>query len=287
MMDRSSASAFVYSKASALLAKSFTGENAQKLFAVRSLKELYTLLFGDGIPAIPEVMLAKEIEDKATRRFHELYSDLLKNFSKPTRILSEIARFYEYENSSQNDPEQDEKYVRDLWESLNELPSGERENLRKFIKTELSMRNVLWALRLKVYYNFDSEEIKKRLVYSNSLRKKHDILAVDALKILDKDISSYEDWKNWKYSDLLNPHEEGVVWEIDPGWVEKAARVKLVKLYQRSFHKEPMSVLSLVSWFKIKENELNYIRTVAEGLRLDVEQEKIMEAAGLVRRKNG
>ena len=285
MMDRSAASAFVYSKASGILAKSFTGDNAEKLFSVKSLRELYTLLFGSEIPAVPEVLLAKEIENKAAKKFHDLYADLLSNFSSPERILSEIFRFYEYENSGDNKLENDEKIVRDLWASVLELPSNERENLKKFIKTEISLRNVLWALRLKVYYHFSPEEIQKRLVYSDNLRKKHDILAEDALSILDKDPSSYDDWKNWKYAQFLNPHEDGVVWEIDPSWVGKSARVSLVKLYQRSFHKDPMSVLSLISWFKIKENELNNIRAVAEGLRLDVEQEKIMEAAGFEKRQ--
>ena len=39
-MDRSSADAFVYAKASGSLAKSFVGERANKLFAVTSLQEL-------------------------------------------------------------------------------------------------------------------------------------------------------------------------------------------------------------------------------------------------------
>lgn len=280
MMDPSAASAYIYSKASGMLAKSFTGSNAEKLFSVKSLKELYSLLFSDEIPSIPEIMLAKEIESKAAQKFHDDYQNLLKTFSAPAKILSEIFKFYEHENSSDNDNQEDEQYVRNLWSAVKELPSSERENLEKFIKQELSMKNILWALRLKVYYQMSPEEILKRLAYSDNLRRKHDILAGEAISILEKDIGSYDDWKDWKYAAFLNPHEEGVVWEIDPTWVEKAAKQSLMKLYRRSFHKDPMSVLSFVSWFKIKENELDYIRSVAEGLRLDAGQDKIMAAAG-------
>ena len=38
----------------------------------------------------------------------------------------------------------------------------------------------------------------------------------------------------------------------------------------------------LVTWFKIKQFELDCIRTAAEGLRLNVEQGKVQEFAGVV-----
>ena len=98
--------------------------------------------------------------------------------------------------------------------------------------------------------------------------------------IIGKDVASYDDWKDWKYADFLNPHEEGVVWELDPCWIERALKNYLIKSYRRFFHKDPMSVTSLVSWFRIKQNELDCIRTVAEGLRLEVEPEQVMEVAG-------
>ena len=79
----------------------------------------------------------------------------------------------------------------------------------------------------------------------------------------------------------MNPHEDGVVWEVNPTWVEKSVKRELNKMYSSCFHKNPMSVLSLVSWFKIKQHELDCIRTVAEGLRLDVESEKLHDIAGI------
>ena len=118
------------------------------------------------------------------------------------------------------------------------------------------------------------------MVYSDSKKRKGDVLVRQAFDILDKDISSYDDWKKWKYADFLNPHEEGAVWSIDPCWIERSLKNYLVKSYKRFFHKDPMSVTSLVSWFRIKENELDCIRTVAEGLRLEVEKDKVMELSG-------
>ena len=51
-MDKSSADAYVYVKASGILARSFVGAKARELFSVRSLKELWSLIFKKEVPAI-------------------------------------------------------------------------------------------------------------------------------------------------------------------------------------------------------------------------------------------
>ncbi|MBQ9207688.1 MAG: V-type ATPase subunit [Treponema sp.] len=284
-LDTSAASSFVYAKASGLLAKSFTGENAIKLFSVQSLRELYTLLFDDEVPSVPEVLLSKEIEVKSEEKFLTQYKNLLDEFEQPSPILSEILSFYEYEISeksadSEENAKNDRERIMALWNSLSSLSGTDRENLEQLYKMEISFKNILWVLRLKVYYRFSPEEILEHLVYSENRKRKDDVLAREAVAIARKDISSYDDWKNWKYAEFLNPHEEGVIWEIDPCWIERSLKSYLAKAYKRFFHKDPMSVTSLVSWFRIKQYELDCIRAVAEGLRLGVEQERVMEVAG-------
>lgn len=282
-LDRSAASSFVYAKASGLLAKSFVGDNSLRLFSVQSLRELYTLLFEDEVPGVPEVMLSKEIEVRAEKKFLEQYKSLLSEFESPSPILSEILSFYEYEKSekSENSSVSDREQIMALWNAVSSLRGNDREQLEQLYKMEISLKNVLWVLRLKVYYKFSREEIIEHLVYSETRHRKDDVLVREAMAIIDKDVSSYDDWKNWKYSEFLNPHEEGVIWEIDPCWIERALKNYLAKAFRRFFHKDPMSVTSLVSWFRIKQYELDCIRTVAEGLRLGVESEKVMEAAGI------
>lgn len=282
-LDKSAASSFVYAKASGLLAKSFVGENAIKLFSVQSLRELYTLLFNEDVPSIPEVMLAKEIEQKSEAIFITQYKNLLSEFDNPSPILSEILSFYEYEHSDglAKDEEKDKQRIMSLWNAISTLKGSDRDNLLELYKMEISFKNILWVLRLKVYYKFTPEEILDNLVYAGERKRKDDILAREAVSIVKKDISSYDDWKTWKYASFLNPHEEGVIWEIDPTWIERSLKNHLAKAYRRFFHKDPMSVTSLVSWFRIKQYELDCIRSVAEGLRLGVESEKVMEVAGV------
>lgn len=186
------------------------------------------------------------------------------------------------EEQQMQDSRLDAQYVHELWAAVQRLPHAERETVADFIKTEIAYNNIIWALRLKRFYNLPPEEIQERLVFAQVADKGCDVFAHDALKVLEKDLEAYDDWKDWKYADCLNPHEEGVVWELDPSFVELALRRKLQQKALYAFHKEPFSAMVLVAWYKIKQHELACIRTVAEGLRLNVEQNQILTAAGEV-----
>jgi hypothetical protein len=337
-MDRSAAGAYVYAKASGMLAKSYVGSRAVRLFSVKSLGELWTLLFRTEVPAVPEVLLARQIEDSAQRQFLEQFINLLDNYTKPDDVLVSLLRFYDYDNlkdlaaalcyreskmpmiadihqytmlhynkwpdlasitagspvswynkapeaheQQAADAKLDVQYVKDVWRSVQKLPAGVRKPVRELIREELSIQNALWAIRLRVYYKMDADEIPARLAYADESHPSDDVLAGEALSILHKDTGSWDDWKDWKYARDLNPHEEGVVWEIDPRWIERIAKIRLNEHALKAFHKYPFTAMVLVSWFKIKQNELDCIRTVAEGLRLNVEQSQVMNFAGVSR----
>lgn len=335
-MDSSAASAYVYAKASGMLATSFVGNRASKLFSMRSLRELYGFLFPNETPSLPESLLAKEIESLSEKRFIEEYLTLLESYSKPAKILVSLLHYYDYNNvkeigaalslgetarpdisdikrhSMMNyaawpvlrkitehstiswyteavdiseqykiDSKIDEAYISELWSAVKELSGDERAEAERIVAAEFSFRNVLWALRLKVYYKMPADEIFERLAFADTSRPKADVFARRAVEILGKDCENWDDWKDWRYASHLNPHEDGVVWEIDPSWVGKSVKREVDRMYAGAFHRNPLSVLSLVSWFKMKQNELDCIRTVAEGLRLDVPSEKLRDVAGI------
>lgn len=280
-MDSSAASAYAYAKASGLLAKSFVGDRVYRLFSVKSMRELYMLLFAGDVPAVPEILLSKEIEVRAAENCVAQYKKLLSAFSRPSPILSEILKFYEYENSAETNDDTDRAMIRSLWNDIQRLPSADRKNLEKLYRVEFSFKNILWVLRLKLYYHFSDEQILAHLVFCNPSDGRTDVLAGEAVSIIGKDVNSYDDWKDWKYARFLNPHEDGVMWEIDPCWIERSVKNELVRAYQHFFHRDPMSVTSLVAWFRIKQNELDCIRTITEGLRLEVGADAVFEAAGV------
>ena len=323
MMDKSAADAYVYAKVSGILASSYSGKNAEKLYSAKSLTELYSLLFEGEVPVIPENLLAKEIEEKSVRAFIKQYCHLVECYSRPQEILLTLLQSYDYSNlkmiagalcmketkcpevidlknyslldygnwpdikkitqkdrlswydrvpdiSEQQvmDTKLDFQYLRDLWDAACKTEAAVKNQIKSLITEEIKIHNIVWAMRLKLYYGMDRETVCQKLFFEDFKSGEADIFAGEALKILSRDFSNFEEWKNWKYARVLNPHEEGVVWEIDPRWVESAFRTGLVKKYSTVFHKYPLTSLALVCYFKIKQDELNNIRYVTEGLRL-------------------
>lgn len=322
-MDKSSADAYVYAKICGKISKTYSGKNIEKLYSVSSLSELYSLLFNEEIPAVPETLLAKQIEEKAENNFVKEYSSLLDCYDKIDDLLITLLHFYDYNNLktiaaalclhesqlpnvmelgkysllkyenwpdiakiTENtelswynkiplleeqqilDTKLDFQYLTNLWNCACRQDLSVREQTKKIIRNEIVFNNIVWALRLKVYYRFNDERIVDKLFFKEQKKSKGDLFAGEALKILKKDISNHEEWKNWKYCSSLNPVTEGVQWQIDPRWVESEFEKKMIKEYSSMFHKNSLTSLALVCYFKIKQNELNNIRRVTEGLRL-------------------
>lgn len=341
-MDKSAADAFVYAKASGMLARSFTGQRASQLFSVHSLKELWALLFTKEVPVIPEKLLAKALELEAQNQFVAQYLSLVSNYAHPDQILISMLHIYDYNNikqigaalcfdekempaviditpyniinydkwpdiaamtqgyelswynkkpeiheQQQDDYLLDSQYIREIWASLKKLSGSCRAPVTELVRDHFRMENILWALRLRVYYKMPKETVLDRLVFVQNEHDDTDPIAGEAVRILDWDVDSYDEWKTWKFRTLLNPHEEGVVWSVDPRWVYNASRKQYVEKAQKMFHLYPFTACPLVCWYIIKKNELDTIRTASESLRLNFNAVQAMQLAGVTEEKNG
>ncbi len=169
----------------------------------------------------------------------------------------------------------DIQYTKILWSSVKKIPANSRLSVEKLIKEHIILQNILWAIRLKTYYGFTYDQIVEQLVFNDDSHPHSDILAGPALTAMDKNADTWDDWADWKYVDLLNPNDEGSVWHIDPTWLQNAINVYLNKMAYKAFRRGASSAHILTTWFKIKEYELNCIRTCVEGLRLNVDTEQL------------
>ena len=97
-MDKTGAACFIYAKANGILGKSFTLKRAHKLFEVKSLGELWTLLFRTQPPMVPEVLLSQQIEEKAFSTFISQYEKFINLYDKPEPVLINQLLTYEGEN---------------------------------------------------------------------------------------------------------------------------------------------------------------------------------------------
>ena len=185
------------------------------------------------------------------------------------------------EERQQMDYKLDLQEIRALWKYVTKVSDSSRHALVEYFTEDYKIKNMLWALRLKIYYQMPNEEILKNLFYISDKPSFEDPLCKCAIEILDKAPDNYNDWKKWRYSSYLNPHEEGQLWTVDPMWIEQKLRIGDVKRIKKVLHQFPLTYASLVMYFRIKLQELNAIRAATEALRLNADKSEAMYVAGI------
>jgi vacuolar-type H+-ATPase subunit C/Vma6 len=329
-MDKEAASSFVYAKASGILSRSFIGERANLLFEAKNLSQLWSAIFSEEVPLIPENLLADEIEKKSVQAFVDIFIKLISCYDKPDKLFLSLLHEYEYANIKQcvasvmnkeampavvelgnysgikyqyypdlqkmtNDtvfsfinhiPDSkeylemckklDDMYITEIYDAVNSIQLTERSACKKLLFKQLQLKNVIWAARLMVFYGMTGEQILPLLscVSDNVLT---DEIASKAVKVLDLSPDDYQAWKKTEFSFLLNPCVTEVSWKIDPIWMENVLNSYVAKNAKAMFHQYPFTACVLICFFLLKKQELNYIRTVSEGLRLaaDISEMKI------------
>ncbi len=174
----------------------------------------------------------------------------------------------------------DIQVCRHLWESAQREKGEARDALLALYRQEFIIKNVVWALRLRLYYKMKSEDIIHNLIYVTDKPGPSDPVTAPALKTLDWPLDEYGPWSEWKYASLVNPHVDGQVWQIDPIWIERRNRVEICRKASLLFHQFPSDPCGLIGWYKMKNFELSCIRTAVESIRLNVNPEEAMEAVG-------
>lgn len=168
-----------------------------------------------------------------------------------------------------------------FWNSLQKASFGIRKELINFFTEYYTLKNFVWALRLKVFYKMTPQEIQNNLLFVTDFADSKDPICKDVLNVLDNPIDTYEAWNDCKYKSLLNPHEEGMVWKVDPLWVEHQIRILQTKKTFSMFHKFPLTEIPIVMFFFLKIQETNVIRSSVERIRLGADIKDSMYAAGI------
>lgn len=162
----------------------------------------------------------------------------------------------------------DNQYVGMMWEAAHKMPQNIRKAAVNFVRDEAVMNNIAWALRLKVYYNMEKDEVQKHLSSAKKVSETDEI-AGPAMQMLEWPADSWDVWSKWKYAFLLNPHDTDD-WSVDPLWVERESKARQQKAAERLFRAYPLTEMPLVAWFRIKQHECDMIRMAAEGIRLGI-----------------
>jgi vacuolar-type H+-ATPase subunit C/Vma6 len=168
--------------------------------------------------------------------------------------------------------ELDRFYYASLWKALYALAPRDRFRAEKLLAEEVSLRNALWALRLRTYYDMPAEEVRGRLMDGGGeqFRRRGRISPVtaDAVSSLGFALDNRRDWEGWSREKFLNPAPENGAWKADPRHFQNAASDHLYRLARRSFHSNPFSLDAVFCFIKLKQFEEDILTSVAEGLGL-------------------
>jgi hypothetical protein len=167
----------------------------------------------------------------------------------------------------------DRHYYTSLWKDLLSLPKKDRISAEQILSEEISLRNAVWALRLRTYYGFSAGELRD-LIFSFPGKKS---LADDAEASLSMALDNRADWERWNRFAFLNPEIPGISWKADPRYFQNAASEYLYRLARLSFRMRPFSVDTAFCFIKLKQFEEDLLTSVAEGLGLGMPSREIFD----------
>jgi vacuolar-type H+-ATPase subunit C/Vma6 len=197
--------------------------------------------------------------------------------------------------------ELDKRYYHALWRALKRLPRGDRVSADRILGEEISLRNCVWALRLRGYYGMSAEEVSEHLMdiglsgaekpgrdtpaagkapFSRSSKRRAavsqgDSLAADARASLNLSLDTRSAWDGWKREQFLNPEIPGQSWTADSRYFQNATGEYLYKLALRFFRRKPFSIDTAFCFIRLKQYEEDLLTSMAEGLGLGMTSQDV------------
>jgi len=173
--------------------------------------------------------------------------------------------------------ELDARYYLGLAKSLDQLPGEDRAIAQRILSDEISLRNCVWALRLRTYFKKSAADTGEHLMnirmHSDSVRD----LTAEALGSLYLPLDSRAHWNGWKWEKFLNAEKSGEHWSVNPRHFQNAASQYLYRLAWRCFHNAPAEMSTIFCFIKIKQFEEDLLTSIAEGLGMGMNSADVFQ----------
>jgi hypothetical protein len=164
----------------------------------------------------------------------------------------------------------DRQYYLGVTKSLRRLSGDDRAFAERILAEEISLRNCVWALRLRCYYKKTAEETAKYLmdIRMRSAGGGEISLAAEALESLSMGLDTRSAWQGWRWEKFLGREKPGEIWMADPRYFQNAASEYIYGLAMHCFHRMPLAVSTVFCYIKLKQFEEDLLTSIAEGLGL-------------------
>jgi len=173
--------------------------------------------------------------------------------------------------------ELDLRYYTLLVQSLSRLSAADRLYTQQILADEISLRNCVWALRLRIYFKKSAADTAEHLMNIRMHGNPSKNLASEALSSLYLPLDSRAQWKGWKWEKFLNAEKSGEPWSVNPRHFQNAASQYLYRLAWRRFHNAPATMSAFFCYIKIKQFEEDLLTSIAEGLGMGMNSADVFQ----------
>jgi vacuolar-type H+-ATPase subunit C/Vma6 len=170
----------------------------------------------------------------------------------------------------------DSDYYTRLFQLAHALPSRDRMGVLRLVGLEITLANVIWALRLRFFYSMDADRAGALLIPGLGKAQRETVMAVFTITP-----DSVEEWRRWKFGWLLEDQLGDSFRSPDPVRAEQKAAQRLYLRAHQLFHQDPFTLVPLVAYFKLKEYEADLLKTAVEAMKLSIPEQEVLAITGV------
>ncbi|MCX7026267.1 MAG: V-type ATPase subunit [Spirochaetes bacterium] len=160
----------------------------------------------------------------------------------------------------------DRQYYAALWDKTSSLPSKWKGGILSLLLKEMTLQNLIWALRLRRYYGYSKEQVLPLLITI----KGRDVTGM-AIRSFELDIDNIEAAASWPERWLLAGQRGR---QLDLPALEVRVLGEMFSMMRKALHLFPGGYTPLYCYFKFLDTELSTVLGIIEGLRLKVPSEE-------------
>lgn len=144
------------------------------------------------------------------------------------------------------------------------LKGNDRKIISAFLGREIDVRNIMWIVRCKQYFEIPNEIIYSFIIPVNYRLRKDEIISMAEARSIDV---LYDEIAKTRYADVFS----GSMGDFEQRWAAISAQneATAAKL-------NPFSVFAVMEFCHEKENEINNIIKIIEAIRYNVDKSEVL-----------
>jgi len=170
----------------------------------------------------------------------------------------------------------DRDYYSRLVAFARSLPRRDRTGVMRLVSLEMTLANVIWALRLRFSFGLDAQAAHPLMIPGGA--DSHRKAMAEAFEI---PADSLEGWRRWKYAWLIDDQLGENFRAPDPVRAEQKATRRLALRAHQLLHEDPFTLTPIVAYFKLKELETGMLKIAVEALQLSVPEHEVLSMVGV------